>query len=82
MSKKESMGPCPACGGKMILVEYPLTDKYHYDGVSEYACENSLDALNPKCDFRYGAFCGRTLSKGEVEPPHHQGGPHPRVFVL
>lgn len=65
---------CPNCGGKTIMVEYGLMDKYHYDGVSEWACV--------KGDWRVGRFCEQVLEKDAVEPPHCQGNGHPRVIAL
>lgn len=63
------------CGGKMIMVEYGLMDKYHYDGISEERCL--------KCGNRYGRWCGQLLGPDEVEPQHHDGErPHPRVMTL
>ncbi len=62
---------CPACGGKIWMVEYDLSSPYHYDGVSEYACERG--------DYRVGRWCGGGLLMGEVEPPFCTGGPHPII---
>lgn len=61
---------CPKCQGEIIGVEYLLTDKEHYDGVSEWACVNALQLdLESKvnCDYRIGRFCGRELKPNEVE---------------
>lgn len=58
------------------MCEYPLTSKYHYDGVSEVVC------MAEGCGYRRGRWCGNELAEGEFEPPHHEGDTHPRVFDL
>lgn len=58
------------------MVEYPLPDKHHYDGVSEYACKDE------KCGWRIGRWCGEELETGMVEPVFCQGKSHPRIFAL
>lgn len=71
---------CPKCGGKIFMVEYPLTSPVHYDGVSEYACQNALGAnelSKTTCDYRIGRFCGKPLAKSEMEPPYCNGKAHP-----
>ena len=56
-----------------VMVEYALTDKYHYDGVSEIRC------LAENCERRVGRWCGNKLEDDEVEPPYCKGGEHPKV---
>lgn len=73
---------CPKCGGKVWSVEYVLTDKNHYDGVSEWSCVNALQPAldgNISCNYRMGRFCGTVLSENEVEPRFCEGNqPHPK----
>lgn len=66
---------CPACEGKLILVEYPITDPNHYDGISEIACVNALNG--GECRYRRGRFCGKPLASKESEPPFCTGESHP-----
>lgn len=54
----------------MLMVEYSLLHKYHYDGVSEHMCTN--------CGRRTGRWCGNVLHEDEVEPRYCQGGEHPK----
>ncbi len=70
---------CPKCQGDIWSVEYVLTDKYHYDGVSEWACKNSLkiEDTKPTCDYHVGRFCGQPLAPKEIEPPFCRGRAHP-----
>lgn len=63
---------CAGCGGAIFMVEYSLTDPFHYDGVSEYACQNALKDP-PTCRNRVGRFCGKHLGPKEHEPPHCEG---------
>lgn len=72
---------CPKCSASVIMVEYHLMDKNHYNGVSEYDCKNAL-GKSPTCDWRIGRWCGQELGPGEVEPRFHEGTTHPRVFVI
>ncbi len=71
---------CPLCGGAILMVEYPITDPYHHDGISEYACQNSLSDSREdhiKCTYRLGRFCGKILGKNEQEGPYCTGNNHP-----
>lgn len=71
------MKTCPKCGGKkVIMVEYDLMSKHHYDGVSEYRC------LNPECGYRQGRWCEQELTNTEMEPQFCQGRAHPRSIPL
>lgn len=80
---------CPKCGQAIIAVEYANDDKYHYDGVSEYNCANTVTVHYeegfiepPTCDWRIGRWCGQVLKEGEVEPRFCAGNGHPRQFNL
>lgn len=58
------------------MVEYSVTLPYHYDGVSEYACEHAL--TEPRtCGKRVGRFCRKQLDAKEYEPPFCKGAAHP-----
>lgn len=59
-----------------VLIEYPLTHPFHYDGVSEIRCTMEL------CGRRVGRWCGNKLEDHEVEPPHCSGGTHPAYKAL
>jgi len=74
----ECQHPCFDCGGEMVHVEYSHDSKYHYDGISENACVNTL-SKNPTCTNRKGRWCGKTLAPNEVEFPFCDGRPHPTV---
>ena len=51
---------CKKCGSEnMVMVEYPLTDPEHYDGVSEIDCR--------ECGARIGRWSGKELAEGEAE---------------
>lgn len=77
------MKKCPRCGGEVLMVEYELGDKYHYDGVSEFACgARYLSNSESTCEWRIGKWCEEELTKNQVEPPFCNGGGHPRVIVL
>lgn len=72
---------CPKCEGKIIMIEYSLTDPNHYDGISEYACNNSLSPEGRVvCDYRIGRWCGRKLKENEVERRFCVGLPHPIII--
>lgn len=68
------MERCPECQGDLIMVEYSLMDKYHYDGVSEHFCKH--------CGLRWGRWCGQKLGPEEVEKPNCDGTGHPRIITL
>lgn len=52
---------CPACGGTSWCGgEYLLTDRDHYDGISQWTCLG--------CGNTYGRWSGRLLRHGEHEP--------------
>lgn len=76
---------CPKCGGHIWGVEYDPMDADHYDGVSEWSCENALWQDNsdgkglvpPTCDWRIGRFCGERLDMKAFEPRYCGGGAHP-----
>lgn len=72
---------CPKCGGTLVMVEYPYTSKHRYDGISEIGCTEAY-SLNGNCNYRRGRWCEQELADGEVEPPFHAGGAHPRVFTI
>lgn len=64
------------------MVEYGLMDKYHYDGVSEYACVNA-HSNEGSCNWRIGRWCEQELRKNEVEPPFCKGREkHPSIHIL
>ncbi len=70
---------CPKCSGDIFSVEYNYSSSHHYDGISEWACENAVahnKNTEPTCDFRMGRFCGEALGSGESEPPYCTGGIH------
>lgn len=54
------MNQCPKCKGKIVGVEYPYTNKHHYDGVSEWMCQD--------CHYREGRWSHRELGLNEYEP--------------
>ena len=66
---------CSICGGHIVGVEYSLLDPCHYDGISEWACENALGE-NPTCRYRIGRFCGKPLGSKEQEPRYCRGEVH------
>lgn len=65
--------PCE-CGGELVGIEYPITDKYHSRGYSETNCM--------ACGKRVGRWCGQELTTNQIEPPACSGGMHPRVIYL
>lgn len=74
-SMARSMKKCRNCKSKNILaVEYGPMQKYRYDGVSEWWCQD--------CGTRYGRFCGEQLTGHEVEPVYCKGGPHPSIIII
>lgn len=44
---------------KLITIEYHWESPNHYDGISEYACEN--------CKYRQGRWSEKELKEGEEE---------------
>lgn len=55
------MEKCPDCESKNISAcEYAYTSPEHYDGVSEWHCED--------CGYRQGRWSGKELKEGEIEP--------------
>lgn len=67
MSETTEIGhECPECGcDKMMACEYAYDQVCHYDGVSEYRCQD--------CGTRVGRWSGKILQKGEHEPPYGEG---------
>ena len=61
---------CPKCGSQVVGFQYAYDSKFHYDGVSEYRCVNTVSVLGEKktCDYRIGRWCGRDLTGAEMEP--------------
>ena len=53
---------CPRCGKELWGVEYALGHPEHWDGVSEWACQDK------ECGYRVGRFTGKELKAGEWEP--------------
>jgi hypothetical protein len=54
---------CRKCGSRnMKAVEYDGTDPCHYDGISEFRCED--------CGARFGRWTGRELQDGDYERPY------------
>jgi len=55
---------CPSCKhqGHIVAVEYSVTDRFYYDGISELECRT--------CGRRWGRWCGCTLHGDMAEPPH------------
>lgn len=66
---------CPKCDGSVVMVEYGLLDKNHYDGISEYVCAKG-------CGWRIGRWCEQELQADEIEPRWCKGKRHPRIFKL
>lgn len=66
-------GFCQACGREtqVLGVEYEITDRNHYDGISEWKCL--------VCGRREGRWTGRVLQGGDSEPRfggrHHTDSP-------
>lgn len=72
MTKHEHL--CPKCAGHdWIGVEYDYTNKFRYDGVSEWRCKN--------CSYREGRWCGQELTGNEVEPRFCEGSEHHPVSI-
>ena len=54
------METCQKCGSENIIaIEYPWNDPDHYDGVSEFMCND--------CNVRIGRWSGKKLKEGESE---------------
>lgn len=66
---------CPRCLGPVFAVEYDYTNPEHYDGTSEYMCQDF-----EKCKWRIGRWCGRELQQGEIETRYCNGGQHKRIL--
>ena len=57
---------CPTCHGAQVTgVEYARDHPQHYDGVSEWQCD--------QCGTRWGRWSRRILAPQETEPRY--GGP-------
>jgi hypothetical protein len=55
------MTTCKKCNSNnIIMVEYPPTYPQHYDGVSEFVCQD--------CRVRIGRWSEEELQDGEFEP--------------
>lgn len=76
-TKQTRPNKCPDCKAGVMMVQYAPSDKYHYDGVSEYECKK-------QCGWRIGRWCGARLIGAEVEPAFCEGraNGHPRVYNL
>jgi transposase-like protein len=58
--KKSGKQKCKKCGsGNVLEVEYNFDSPEHYDGVSEFDCQD--------CHARIGRWSGKELAPGEVE---------------
>jgi DNA-directed RNA polymerase subunit RPC12/RpoP len=56
----EPQRKCQKCGSEAVIgVEYYLLHPEHYDGVSEWRCED--------CGVRIGRWSGKELADGESE---------------
>lgn len=65
---------CDVCGAQMGGVEYDGMSKFHYDGISEWAC--------PQGHVRIGRWCQKELHGDELEPVDCKGVGHPREIIL
>jgi transposase-like protein len=53
------MKKCEKCQSTNIIgIEYDYLSPYHYDGISEWRCED--------CGYRINRFTGQELKEGEI----------------
>lgn len=62
------------CNQPMVGIEYDHTNKYRYDGVSEFYCET--------CGKRLCRWCEGELKEGEVAKVFCSGKGHPVLHDL